>query len=56
MAQVKIVDVDVIPLCPLCDKPLDRILRICKGFLLQSYIFVCPHCNKVLSIGSNLGS
>lgn len=51
MAKISIVDVYKIPLCPYCEKELDTIERINKGFFTSTVIYICPHCNKVLSIG-----
>ncbi len=57
MAKVKvqIVEMEAVPLCPHCSKPLDSIARKDKGFIDQTILFSCPHCNKLLGIGYNLG-
>ena len=50
----EIIKVDFLPLCPHCGKELDKIGQVSKGILVQSFIYVCPYCKKILSIGSNI--
>lgn len=41
MAKIKIISVDKIPLCPYCEKELDTIEQVSKGFFPQQLcIFV----------------
>jgi hypothetical protein len=57
MSKLKIRDVDVsdawAPICPHCEKPVRELLRIQKGVFLQTAVFACPHCSKILSVGYN---
>lgn len=55
--KIRVVDVNVNPVCPHCERKLDRIGRIPKGFMENTVVFVCPFedCNKILSISYSLG-
>jgi uncharacterized protein with PIN domain len=49
---------DEFPICPHCGKQLDEIKakELDKGKLTiisHSFIYMCPHCRKVLGIGTN---
>lgn len=54
MPKIKIVDVNILPICPHCGKELDRIERLYKGIISATIVYMCPYCKKVLSIGNNL--
>lgn len=60
MSKLKIRDVDVTtewaPRCPHCKREVRELLRIMKGIIFQSVVFVCPHCNSILSVGANVGN
>lgn len=40
-----------LPVCPYCEKELDRIAIYDKGFFERHYVYTCPYCRKILSIG-----
>jgi len=46
--KLKIEDSEETPICPYCEKELDRILRKATPFGLRR-IYFCPHCKKVLN-------
>lgn len=56
MPKVKYVEVEELPKCPYCDKDLNVIHTISKGFIAQIKAFICPHCRKLLGIAYNLGA
>ena len=43
---------DFEPICPYCNKPLDRIIarRANSTLLNKRLIHCCPHCRKVLGV------
>lgn len=51
--KIKFVEVDTLPICPFCEKELSEINTFSKGVFIQSVIYSCPHCKKVLSVGYN---
>jgi uncharacterized protein with PIN domain len=51
MAKVRLEYIDVLPICPYCEKELETIQAIHKGIMSRTIIYICPHCRKVLSIG-----
>jgi len=55
MSRLEVFDTDAKPICPHCEKELDRIARVAKGIIEQTMVFICPFCRKVLSIGYNIG-
>ena len=54
MAKIKIVEADIIPICPFCKEDLPVINKTSKGLFDLKKIFTCPHCRAVLGIGSDL--
>ncbi|NOZ78999.1 MAG: hypothetical protein GXP48_07455 [Acidobacteria bacterium] len=47
---------NVAPICPHCDQPLDRVARTrLKDTFGKAYIWVCPHCQKVLGVTQRKG-
>ena len=53
--EIEIVTVNVLPLCPHCDKELTTIQKYVKGIWERHVVYSCPHCNKLLSIGNDTG-
>ena len=51
MSKIKIVESDVIPICPFCKEELPIINLSSKGFLEYKKVFSCPHCRAVLGVG-----
>ncbi len=45
------------PVCPHCEKELDEIRakQFDKGFfkVTEKYVYLCPHCRKVLGVGQS---
>jgi hypothetical protein len=47
---------DVTPMCPHCSQALSRMwFRQLSGFLGKRYIYMCPHCRKVLGVSHRKG-
>jgi uncharacterized protein with PIN domain len=54
MSKVKLVDVvDKFPKCPYCNQEMETIERTHAGILGATVVYMCPHCQKLLSIGVN---
>ena len=46
-------EVDYDPLCPHCESKLDEVgWRKIKSWGTAEYVFICPHCKKVLGVGT----
>jgi hypothetical protein len=48
---------DVRPICPHCEKQLDRLSAqtLSSSFLSKRLVYMCPHCQKVLGISHRKG-
>jgi hypothetical protein len=46
---------DFVPLCPHCDEPLTKIIRLTSGFLQRAALLACPHCRRVIGGSSDWG-
>lgn len=55
MPKIQLVESDTVPVCPYCNKQLQTIEVISKGFIEQTMVYICPLCKKILSIGYNFG-
>lgn len=47
---MKIEDTEVTPLCPHCEHDLETIHKVSHGPFEQNFVYLCPHCRKVLAI------
>jgi len=54
MSKIKIIDVDVVPVCPYCKKDLNIINQTSKGVFENKYVFTCPYCRAILSVGLSI--
>lgn len=59
MAKPEYIDTDSTPVCPYCNKELNKIERVATGKRALSWdfnvMYLCPDCKKILSIGGNVG-
>jgi hypothetical protein len=47
---------DILPICPHCDRELDRIwTRPLSSTLGKRYVYFCPSCSKVLGVSHRKG-
>ena len=48
---------DVRPICPYCEKELDRVgaQALSSSFLSKRLVYFCPHCRKVLGVSHRKG-
>ena len=48
---------DLVPVCPYCEKELDRLLArlLSASFLSRRLVYCCPHCKKVLGVTHRKG-
>lgn len=43
---------DITPVCPHCEKDLDKIVEVDRGFFSVARVYCCPHCRKVIGVSS----
>lgn len=48
---MKIVDEKIKPICPFCEKKLDKIIKVDQGGYEGNRVFCCPNCHKILGMG-----
>jgi uncharacterized protein with PIN domain len=47
---------DVRPLCPHCERELEKVwMQELRGLLGRRYLYFCPHCRKVLGVSHRKG-
>ena len=42
------------PICPFCDKALERLLEVKGGWFEDKRVFCCPYCKKIVGINMRL--
>jgi uncharacterized protein with PIN domain len=46
---------DFRPLCPHCEGSISTLVKVTHGHMEKHKIYCCPHCRKILGIGSSSG-
>ena len=52
---MKIRKEDIEPLCPHCERALESVVQVKRGFFGINRMFCCPHCRKVLGMTAGSG-
>lgn len=52
--MVKIVKEDIQPVCPHCEKPVDRLIEVDRGWFVINRVFCCPHCHKIVGMAAGV--
>ncbi len=50
--MVKIEKEDVNPVCPFCERTLDKLTEVKRGWFAINRVFCCPHCRKIVGISA----
>ncbi len=50
--MVKIQKEEMKPICPYCERALDRLTQVKGGWFEINRVFACPHCRKVLGFSA----
>ena len=50
---MKTIEKDFIPICPFCEKELEKLIRVKRGWFELNQIICCPHCRKIVGTASN---
>ena len=51
---MKIVKEKIVPVCPYCEKKLQHMIEVDRGFWTLNRVFCCPHCSKVLGVSAGM--
>ncbi|QDT95575.1 hypothetical protein [Gimesia aquarii] len=50
--MVKIEKEDIKPICPHCEKELDKLVEVNRGWFSVNRVFCCPFCKKIVGISA----
>ena len=53
MPKIELIEAADYPICPHCERKVDKINVTSKGFFTTHTIYSCYYCNKVISIGNS---
>ena len=42
------------PVCPFCEKEVDRLIEVKDGYFTAKRVYCCPHCRKIVGVNFNL--
>lgn len=40
----------VVPLCPHCEKSVERLIEVNRGWFALVKVYICPHCKKIVGM------
>ena len=52
---VKIEPQDIVPVCPFCEKKVEKLIEVKRGFFTINRVLCCPHCHKILGVSAGAG-
>ncbi len=41
---------EITPVCPHCEKPVQRLIKVERGWFGIHAVFCCPHCKKIVGM------
>lgn len=50
--MVKIEKEEITPVCPFCEKKVERLIEVRRGWFTINRVFCCPHCHKIVGLSS----
>ena len=51
--MVEIQKKPVSPVCPHCEREVDHLVEVDRGWFAVNRVFCCPHCHKILGMTSS---
>lgn len=45
---------DIKPVCPHCEKRVERLIVVKHGWFADNRVYCCPHCEKIVGVNFNL--
>ena len=49
---MKIEKHELTPLCPHCEKKVEKLIEVQRGWYALNRVFCCPHCEKIVGIAA----
>jgi transposase-like protein len=50
--MVEIVKEKIKPICPHCEKELDKLVEVNRGWFSVNRVFCCPECHKIVGMSA----
>ena len=50
--MVKIEKEGITPVCPHCEKKVEKLIEVSRRFFSVNRVFCCPHCHKIIGMTS----
>jgi hypothetical protein len=45
---------EIKPICPHCNKEVDRLVEVKREWFADKRVYCCPHCHKIVGINFRL--
>ena len=52
--MVRIEKNDLTPVCPHCEKDVDTLVEVKRGWFSINRVFCCPHCRKIVGMAAGM--
>jgi len=53
--MVKISSENIVPICPFCEKKIEKLIEVKRGFFSINRVFCCPECHKIIGTAAGAG-
>ena len=50
--MVKIETKQIKPICPFCEKEVEKLIEVKRGWFTINRVFCCPHCRKIVGLSA----
>ena len=50
--MIEIKKEEITPVCPHCEKQVEQLIEVNRGFFSVNRVFCCPHCHKIVGMTS----
>jgi hypothetical protein len=49
---MKIEKQEIIPICPFCEREVEKLIEVKRGWFAINRVFCCPLCKKIVGISA----
>ena len=53
--MVRIERQDIVPLCPYCEKKVEKLIQVSRSWFAINRVLCCPHCKKIVGTSAGRG-
>jgi hypothetical protein len=50
MTMVEIRRTEITPVCPHCEREVEELIQVKRGWFAINRVFCCPHCRKIVGM------